>query len=238
MLVKVLFFGMLKDVVGRAEDSVVLEPGAPLGRVFDHYAERYPRLKELERSVVLARNQQFAPGSTLLQDGDEVALLPPVSGGSIETPPEIADEMGFFALTRSKIDTQGLAARLVRGEDGALVTFEGVVRNNTKGRATLFLEYECYEAMAIRLLAQIGNEIAHAYPIGRIAIVHRLGRLEIGETSIAVLAAAPHRDAAFKAAREGIDRVKRLVPIWKKEHFADGEVWVDGQWDPSVVEPK
>ena len=116
-----------------------------------------------------------------------------------------------------------------------MVNFEGVVRNNTKGRATKFLDYECYEPMAVKMMAEIGREIARAHAIGRIAMVHRLGRIEIGETSVAVVVTAPHRKPAFEAALEGINRLKRLVPIWKKEHFADGEVWVEGEWDESVL---
>ena len=141
----------------------------------------------------------------------------------------------FFALTRQPIDAPGVARQLLRGEDGAFVNFEGVTRNNTKGRPTRYLDYECYEPMAVKVMAEIGGEIARAFAIGRIAMVHRLGRVEIGETSVAVVVTAPHRKPAFEAALEGINRLKRTVPIWKKEYFADGEVWVDGEWDESVV---
>ena len=128
-----------------------------------------------------------------------------------------------------------LAYRVLRDEDGAIVNFEGVVRNHSGGRATRFLEYEGYEAMAIKVMAQIGQELASTHAIGRVAMVHRLGRLEIGEISVAVVVSAPHRKPAFEAAHEGINRLKRLVPIWKKEHFVDGEVWVDGEWDAAVA---
>jgi molybdopterin synthase catalytic subunit len=159
-----------------------------------------------------------------------------VSGGAPRYCQEIACEPAghFFALTREPIDTRELAARVLRAEDGAVVTFEGTVRNNTNGRRALYLDYECYEPMAIEVMAQIGCEVARAHAIGRIVMVHRLGRLEIGETSVAVIAGAPHRKAAFEAALEGINRLKRTVPIWKKEHFADGEVWVEGEWDDSI----
>jgi molybdopterin synthase catalytic subunit len=112
--------------------------------------------------------------------------------------------------------------------------FEGVVRNNTKGRKTRFLEYECYEAMAIQQMEQIGLEIAAAHAIGRIAMVHRLGRLEIGEASVSIVVSAPHRQAAFQAALDGINRLKREVPIWKKEFFEDGAIWVEGEWDEKL----
>ena len=233
--VKVLFFGMLRDIVGRSEEQIELEAGARLGTVFDHYAGEFPRLKDLASSIVLASNHQFSDRSAEVNEGDEIAFLPPVSGGSGRYIHEIQDEEGyFFALTREPIDTACVARALLRGEDGAIVNFEGVVRNNTKGRATKFLDYECYEPMAVKTMADIGREIARSHPIGRIAMVHRLGRMQIGETSVAVIVTAPHRKPAFEAALEGINRLKRLVPIWKKEHFADGEVWVEGEWDDSV----
>jgi molybdopterin synthase catalytic subunit/molybdopterin converting factor small subunit len=232
MRVKVLFFGMLKDIVGRMEEQVELAPDARLSTLFDHYAGQFPRLREMAGSIVMARNQEFSSLSTAIVEGDEVAFLPPVSGGSDRYTREVSTPDGnFYALTRQPIDSSEVSGRLLRGEDGAVIIFEGVVRNNTKGRATCFLEYECYEPMAVKMMAEIGGEIAGSFEIGRIAMVHRLGRLEIGEASVAIVVTAPHRKAAFAAALEGINRLKRLVPIWKKEHFADGEVWVEGEWD-------
>jgi molybdopterin synthase catalytic subunit len=235
MRVKVLFFGMLKDIVGSSEEQLNVSEGAQLETIFDHYAGRFPRLREMASSIVLARNQEFSPASTSVNEGDEVAFLPPVSGGStaaVQYTHEIQDASGhFFALTRQPVDTRAIITRLAQGEDGAVITFEGVVRNNSKGRRTLYLDYECYEPMAIKTLGEIGRAIAGEHAISRIAMVHRLGRMEIGETSVAVIVTAPHRKAAFDAAFEGINRLKRLVPIWKKEYFVDGEVWVEGEWD-------
>ncbi len=241
--VKVLFFGMLKDIVGRSEEQIELADGARLDADIARYAGHFPRLRDLESSIVLACNHEFRDGSTAVHEGDEIAFLPPVSGGSDSAAKkerythEIWDpETGcFFALTREAIDTAAITRQLLRGEDGAVVDFEGVVRNNSKGRATKFLDYECYEPMAVKTMAEIGREIAGNFAIGRIAMVHRLGRMEIGETSVAVVVTAPHRKPAFEAALEGINRLKRLVPIWKKEHFVDGEVWVEGEWDESVL---
>ncbi|MBX5496288.1 MAG: molybdenum cofactor biosynthesis protein MoaE [Bryobacteraceae bacterium] len=226
---------MVRDIVGRSEERLDVPDTARLETVFDHYATQFPRLQAMATSVVLARNHEFSHGSTPLADGDEIAFLPPVSGGSGPYTSTICDEAGhFFAITRQPIDPKEITARVLRPEDGAVVDFEGVVRNNTNGRQTCFLEYECYEPMAIKMMAQIGREIAAAYPIGRIAMVHRLGRLEIGEASVSVIVTAPHRRPAFEAALEGINRLKKLVPIWKKEYFVDGEVWVEGEWDESV----
>lgn len=225
---------MLKDVVGSTEDWLDLEKGATLAGVFDHYGTRFPRIREMAGSIVFARNHEFAEISAPVAEGDEIAFLPPVSGGSGGFLHEIGVNGNLFALTRHPIETRKVADRLLRGEDGAIVTFEGVVRNNTNGRRTRFLDYECYEPMAIKLMARIGQEIATAYAVDRIALVHRLGRMLIGETSVAVIVAAPHRKAAFEAALEGINRIKHLVPIWKKEYFADGEVWVEGEWDQNA----
>jgi molybdopterin synthase catalytic subunit len=229
---------MLRDIVGRTEEQIEVENGARLEAVFEHYAGEFPRLKDLASSIVLASNHHFCDRSTLVSEGDEIAFLPPVSGGSGRYLHEIAEPEGhFFALTREPILTAAIARELLRGEDGAVVNFEGVVRNNTKGRATKFLDYECYEPMAVKTMAEIGREIARSFAIGRIAMVHRLGRMQIGEASVAVIVTAPHRKPAFEAALEGINRLKRLVPIWKKEYFADGEVWVEGEWDSSVLKP-
>jgi molybdopterin synthase catalytic subunit len=231
MRVKVLFFGMLKDIVGRAEEQLDIPANGHLSGVFDHYAERFPRLREMAGSIVLAKNQEFCDPAAAVSDGDEIALLPPVSGGTGAFSHEICEGGHFFALTRHPIDNRQIVERLLRGEAGAVITFEGVVRNNTKGRRTRCLDYECYEPMAIKLMAAIGRDIAGHFKIDRIAMVHRLGRLLIGETSVSIIVTAPHRQAAFEAALEGINRLKRLVPIWKKEYFEDGEVWVEGEWD-------
>jgi molybdopterin synthase catalytic subunit/molybdopterin converting factor small subunit len=233
MRIRVLFFGLLKDICGRAEDLLELPEGATAGNVFEHYAVAFPQLRGMGRSIVLARNHEFSSAGQPVFDGDEVALLPPVSGGAYSS--EIEDPEGhFFAITREPLDSRAVETRLLQGFDGAIVTFAGVVRNNTRGRATLRLEYECYEPMAIRKMAEIGREIAGQFAVSRIAMLHRLGTLEIGEASVIVVVASPHRRPAFDAALEGINRLKKLVPVWKKEFFEDGEVWVEGDWDDAA----
>jgi len=230
MRVKVLFFGVLKDIVGTAEDTIEMAPGATLDNVFATYAKRFETLRNKRSSILFARNRDFATGETGLADNDEVAFLPPVSGGC-----DKGAATNCFLLTREPIDSRRLASQLQRPEDGAVVVFEGVVRNNTKGRPTLFLEYECYEPMALQQIGHIGEEVAEQFSIGRIGIVHRLGKLDIGEASVVIVASAPHRKAAFEAAFEAINRLKREVPIWKKEFFADGAVWVEGEWDERLL---
>jgi molybdopterin synthase catalytic subunit len=226
---------MVKDITGMAEAEAEVPAGSTVETVFERYASQFPGLRDISKSLVLASNQRFVRRSTPVAEGDEIAFLPPVSGGSPYTQSvDDAPAGHFYGLTRSPIDIQALKARVQRPEDGAVVVFEGVVRNNTRRRATLYLDYECYEAMAIRVLAELGAEIAGRHAIGRIAMVHRLGRMEIGECSVAVIVSAPHRKPAFEAALEGINRLKKTVPVWKKEHFADGEVWVEGEWDDSL----
>lgn len=237
MRIRVLFFGIVREIVGLPEDQIDIPDGARLDSIFELYGNRFPPLRDISNNIVMALNQQFTDRSAIAKDGDEIALLPPVSGGAgAYTHQIVIPQAGhFFALSRDPIDGGSLARTLLRGEDGAFVNFEGVARNNTKGRPTQYLEYECYEPMAVKIMAELGGEIANSFPIGRIAMVHRLGRIGIGETSVAVVVTAPHRKPAFDAALEGINRLKRTVPIWKKEFFADGDVWVDGEWDDSIL---
>ncbi len=238
MQIRVLFFGLLKDFADSPEQTVDLPEGSTVESLFAHFVSRYPQLEGLADSIALARNHSFAQPGEVLTDGDEIAFLPPVSGGTAYTHRTVTPEGHIFALTRETIDTQSLSREILQGIDGAICTFEGVVRNNSSGRATRFLDYECYEAMAIKLMEEIGVEIASSHAISRLAMVHRLGRMEIGEASVVIIAAAPHRRPSFDAALDGINRLKKTVPIWKKEYFVDGEVWVDGAWDDSVIRAK
>lgn len=219
MQVKVLFFGQLKDVVGTAEDQVELPAGASVGDLVTHYQQRFPRWEEFRPSIAVAVNQEYADSSVGLQPGDEVAFLPPVSGGAGKD---------IVELTRVPIASRELIARLKAPGDGAVVVFEGIVRNNSRGRETLYLDYEAYEPMAQRKMEEIVAELRANYPVDAVALVHRLGRLQIGETSVLIAVSAPHRGAAFDACRWAIEHLKRVVPIWKKEYFADGAVWVEG----------
>jgi molybdopterin converting factor subunit 1 len=235
MQVRVLFFGVLKDIVGCAEETLEVPPQSTVGNVYESFSRRFETLRDKRPSILFARNREFSSAEAVLSENDEIAFLPPVSGGSSK-PLTIEDDGGhFFAIVRTPIESRTLTERVQRPEDGAVIVFEGVVRNNTKGRHTEYLEYECYEQMALEQMARIGREIASGSAIGRIAIVHRLGRLQVGEASVAVAVSAPHRGAAFDAARQGIDRLKREVPIWKKEFFSDGAIWVDGEWDERLL---
>ena len=169
-------------------------------------------------------NQEYSGWRAPLASGDEVAFLPPVSGGQ-----QTAVEEDIFQLVREPIRPREIIEGLKAPEDGAVDVFDGFVRNNFKGRQTLYLEYEAYEPMAYAKMREIGAEIRAKFPIHRLAVVHRLGRLEIGETSVWIAVSSPHRGAAFDACRYAIDTLKRSVHIWKKEFFVGGAVWADGE---------
>jgi molybdopterin synthase catalytic subunit len=227
MKVKVLFFGIAHDLTGFTQEQVELPEGENLEGLRRRYETRFPRLVGVGGALLLAVNQEIASGSTPLHDGDEVAFMPPVSGGA---------GGDFFRITRSPISASDLANQLRAGKDGAVVIFEGMVRNHSRGRATLYLEYEAYEPMAIRKMEELGCEVRQKFAIDGIGMIHRLGRLEIGETSVAIIVSAEHRRAAFEACHYAIDRLKQMVPIWKKEYFADGAVWAEGEGRTRILE--
>jgi molybdopterin synthase catalytic subunit len=200
-------------------------------------------LKQIAAFIAMSVNQEYAGRDTKLKSGDEVALLPPVSGGLDEAelpetrPPNKAalEACGQVRLVREKISTHEVAEQLKQPEDGAAVIFEGIVRNNTRGRRTLFLDYECYEEMAIKQMRALTQQAVEQFKVRDVALIHRLGKLEIGETSVLIVVASAHRGAAFDACRWLIDTLKRTVPIWKKEHFEDGAVWADGEPFPAAI---
>ncbi|PYX09982.1 MAG: molybdopterin synthase [Acidobacteria bacterium] len=239
MRIRVLFFGMLKDLAGYSSDSIDLPEHARVADVLRHYEERIPRMRELVTSMAMSVNQEYAGVDVQLKPGDEVALLPPVSGGADSadetSPVQPARGRRYAAIVRERIDTQGLLDKSKQPEDGAAVAFEGVVRNNSRGRRTLYLDYEAYEAMALKQMEQLALQALSNFRIRDVSIVHRLGRLEIGETSVAIVVASAHRAAAFEACHWIIDTLKRTVPIWKKEYFEDGAVWADGEAFPDEV---
>lgn len=256
--VRVLFFGAARDVVGQTEVDVSLKGNSTAANAFEEVLEKFPKLRRFGRSLLFAVNQEYAAADREVKDGDELAVFPPVSGGSgVDTetrtagvrdpqtgsPDGVLDSPAstlkateaerkthdFFELTTDAIDVGAVARRVVLPECGATVTLDGYAREWAKGRQTLHLIYEAYAPMAQRELERLGREAHERFEIAHIGIVHRTGRLEIGETSVVIAVSAPHRRAAFEACEWAIRELKRTVPIWKKEVFADGEVWVEGE---------
>ena len=232
MRVRVLLFGVLKDIFQRSEDALELSTGATVSDLLDHYRRLAPEQTRFFYSLALAVNQQYASPAEALHEGDEVALLPPVSGGSGTA---VRNESYRCEIVRERIPVEEIVQRMKQPEDGAVAVFEGIVRNHTRNRRTLFLDYEAYEPMATTQMNSLAEKALANYKIREIAIVHRLGRLEIGETSVLIAVASAHRAAAFDACRFAIDTLKRTVPIWKKEYFKDGAVWADGEPFPDEL---
>jgi MoaE-MoaD fusion protein len=233
MRVRVLLFGVLKDIFQRSEESLDLFSGATLSDLLDHYRRLAPEQSKFFPSLALAVNQEYASRADVLREGDEVALLPPVSGGSHDV--AATSESYRCEIVRDRIVTDQVLGRIKHADDGAVVIFEGIVRNHTRNRQTLFLDYDAYEPMAATQMNAVADKVLANFKIREIAIVHRLGRLEIGETSVLIVVASAHRAAAFDACRFAIDCLKRTVPIWKKEHFVDGVVWADGEPFPEEL---
>jgi len=215
--VRVLFFGAARDVVDQNPLEISLAAPATVSTAFQSLVAKFSELERFGRSLLFAVNQEYATRETVLRDNDELAVFPPVSGGSHD----------FFEITTEPIDVGAVARRVVLPECGATVTLDGYAREWTKGQHTLYLVYEAYDAMALTEMQRLGVEAHERFDIAHLGIVHRTGRLEIGETSVVIAASAPHRQAAFQACEWTIKELKRTVPIWKKEVFENGEVWVD-----------
>lgn len=229
--VRVLFFGAAREIVGSSEVELEINAPATSASAFEEIKMRYPALARFGRSLLFAVNQEYAPVDREVRAGDELAIFPPVSGGSHEKDSG-AQGQDFFELTTEPVDVGAVARRVVPPECGATVTLDGYVREFTRGRRTLYLVYEAYAPMALSEMRRLANEAHQRFEIAHIGIVHRTGRLEIGETSVVISASAPHRRAAFEACEWAIRELKRTVPIWKKEFYEDGEVWVEGEGAP------
>jgi MoaE-MoaD fusion protein len=225
--INVLFFGGARDAVKVNPLKLSINTTATVGDAFAKLAQDYPDLKRFGRSLLFAVNQEYATREQQLKDDDELAVFPPVSGGA---QPESNSERDFFEITTQQIDVGAVARRVVLPECGATVSLDGYAREWTSGRRTLHLVYEAYELMALNEMKRLGAEAHERFDIAHIGIVHRIGRLEIGETSVVISVSAPHRRAAFEACEWAISELKRTVPIWKKEVFEDGEVWVEGEF--------
>ena len=240
MQVRVLYLGMLREIAGHDKEVVQLSDNARLADLFSQLQNRLPRLAGFRGSIALAVNYEYCGGQTLLRDNDEVALIPPVSGGrrtddpsTAEIPLPLISEHAH--ITTSKINTASIAEAIRKPEDGAVAIFDGIVRNNSRGRRTLYLEYSAYDRMALNKMEELARQALARFAVRDVRIVHRTGRLQIGETSVYIAVASAHRAAAFDACRWLIDTLKTTVPIWKKEFFEDGAVWADGEPFPQDI---
>jgi MoaE-MoaD fusion protein len=219
--VRVRLFARLRELAGTETESLELPPGSTLADVYDALRRNHPALQAEHSAVRAALNQEFKDWSAEVADGDEVAFIPPVSGG--------AHGVGIlFELTPDPLDARRMEAAVSHAGAGAICTFTGVVRDNSRGRSITHLDYEAYAEMATAQMRRIGDEIAERWPEARVAMAHRTGQLDVGEASVVVSVSCPHRAEAIAACKWGIDRLKESVPIWKKEHAADGTYWIEG----------
>ena len=238
--VRIRLFAMQRELAGTRVVEVALPAGATIEDAWAALVDRFPNLAPGRPALRFARNGSYAPPETRLGDGDEVAMIPPVSGGDA---PDAAGRMRILELREEPFDASilvELSARLATPEDGAVVGFLGVTRRSPgtpapgqepeaarhAGRIVESLTYEAHPEMALRVITEIANEIEERFGVTRLAIVHREGEVPLGEPSVAIVTCAPHRDAAFDAARYAIDETKARAPIWKAEHFEGGHVWI------------
>ncbi|MBI2912364.1 MAG: molybdenum cofactor biosynthesis protein MoaE [Chloroflexi bacterium] len=218
MKARVRLFARLGELAGTRETEVELGEGLSAGEAYRLLCQRYPGLSAYAASLMYAVNAEYVSPDQPLRDGDELALIPPVSGGA-----------GLFEVTGEPLDPRRLVDHVRQDESGAVALFFGVVRNNSRGRRVLYLEYDAYPEMATKVMRQIAGEAMARWPLTGVAMQHRSGRLEIGETSLLIAVSSPHRKEAFEACHHLVDRFKQVVPIWKKEVFESGEVWVEGE---------
>jgi MoaE-MoaD fusion protein len=219
--VRVRLFARLREQAGTETETLELPRGSTLADVYEAMQRKHAALDSDRNVVRAALNQEFGDWSIEVSDGDEVAFIPPVSGGT--------HGVGIlFELTPDPLDARRMEAAVTHKGAGAICTFTGVVRDNSRGRSVTHLDYEAYAEMATAQMRKIGDEIAERWPEARVAMAHRTGKLDIGEASVVVSVSCPHRAEAIAACKWGIDRLKETVPIWKKEHAADGTYWIEG----------
>jgi molybdopterin synthase catalytic subunit len=218
MRVTVRYFAIVRELVGRAVEERELPSGTTAGSLLEQLARDHPVLEQVRRSTMLMVNYRYVSNEHVLAEGDEVALIPPVSGGA-----------GPFAISAGPLDLESVARAVAWPRAGAIVTFAGTVREIARGKRVRYLEYEAYPPAAERSFQQIAEEIRQRWGIEQVAIVHRVGRVEVGEASVAIAVASPHRAEAFEACRYAIDRLKQIAPIWKKEVYEDGETWIGSE---------
>ena len=220
MKIRMRLFASAREVVGKQEVIVDVPEGVTAADLLTQLVAQHPDLRRLAPSLKLAVNHEYVEGGRRLAEGDEVALIPPVSGG-----------LDLFEVTESPLSLDVMARTVGQNTSGAIASFLGVVREFSRGRRVDHLEYDAYPEMAVAKMRQIGDEIHARWPVDRVAMVHRVGRLTVGEASVAIAVASPHRQEALQACAYAIERLKEIVPIWKKEVWADGSEWIGSTVD-------
>ena len=232
MLIDILYFATLRDLIGQRKEKLEIPDGSTIVDLKGRLGERGDRIAQALSVALFSINREFAFAEEMLQEGDEVGVFPPVSGGALPT---------ILAVTEDVLDLDQIVASITSETTGAVCAFTGIVRGKTtraEPRETAYLEYEAYEAMAEEKLLQVSDEIRKEWPaVEGIAIVQRLGHLEPGTPTVLIACSAGHRDSGvFEAARYGIDRLKQIVPIWKKEVGPSGESWIEGEYQPEPMD--
>jgi molybdopterin synthase catalytic subunit len=225
MRIKLRFFASLRERLGRSEEVREVPEGATVQTVWSLLTHEHPELVTIERSVAFAVGQEYVDKTHPLQDNDELAFIPPVSGGAM------SDQYAriLCKIIHDPIDIQELTGFVADPGAGAMTTFIGTTRDTNEGRRVVRLEYECYPGMAEKEMVKIGTEALARWPIKKIAMIHRIGRVDIGEASVAIAVSSGHRHAAFEACHYAINQLKETVPIWKKELYEGGELWIGSQ---------
>jgi molybdopterin synthase catalytic subunit len=219
MRINVRLFAGLRELVGESEVSLELDDGATVSTMHARLVKQYPLIARYLPTLVCAVDEEYVPNEYRLRDGDQVALIPPVSGGAAVT-------LGPFRVTDEALDPSEIMQHIRVDGSGAVVLFHGVARDHSDGGRVVALEYDAYPSMAERKLREVAEEIAGRCDITGIGMLHRTGRLAIGEASLLIGVSAAHRAEAFEACHQAVDRIKQVVPIWKKEVWEDG----DGEW--------
>ena len=224
MRIQFRYFAMVREIVGQGHDTKDIPAGTTAGGAFDALVGETPRLAPLRGRVMLMVNREYVTSDHVLTDDDELALIPPVSGGAGDH-----ERRQRFVVTDEILDARAIEARVASPGAGAIVTFTGTVRDNARGKGVVALEYEAYPEAAEAMLVRIGDEIREQWGIDLVAISHRTGYLTPGVASVVIAVASAHRGEAFAACSHAIERIKEIVPIWKKEFYEDGAIWVGSE---------
>ena len=229
MLISVRAFASYREAIGAHSVKLEVSEGTTPTEVWDRLVGRYPRLVGLPKPHAFAINEEYVEESYALRERDELVLIPPVSGGASKSSQSSQSNTTWVELAENVIDVNAVLKRVSHPQAGGVVIFLGTVRDNSRSRHVKFLEYEAYKPMAIKEMNRVAEEARRRWLVLGIAIVHRLGHLEVGDISVAIAVSSEHRKEAFEAGRYAIDSLKQTVPIWKKEVWDAGEAWIGSE---------